>query len=220
MSPNGRQRPPVVTISASYGAGGSVIGPRLAERLSVPFIDRAIPVEVSQRLEMPLEEAIAHEGLPHRTLSRWAAFFVPAAQIWTGAPTGIPTPAEEEEFRRMTEEVLAEYAQRGGVILGRAAALILRDVPGALHVRLHGPPERRVLQAMQVRGIDRETAERDLRAADLAREAYVRHWYRADPNDPLHYHLMIDSTSVSIDGCIDLICSALRCRVPVPVGPG
>lgn len=217
MSPDGRQRSPVVTISASYGAGGSVVGPRVAERLSVPFVDRAIPVEVSRRLEIPLDEALVHEGLPHRTLNRWAAFFVPAAQIWTGAPTGIPTPAEEEEFRRMTEEVLCEYGDRGGVILGRAAAIILRDVPGALHVRLHGPAERRVLQAMRLRSIDRKTAERDLRAADLAREAYVRHWYRTDPNDPLHYHLVLDSTSMSIDGCVELIALALRSRVPAAV---
>ena len=33
----------VVTISAAYGAGGSEIGPLVAEELGVPFVDRAIP---------------------------------------------------------------------------------------------------------------------------------------------------------------------------------
>ena len=34
---------PVVTVSALYGAGGSVVGPRVAEELDVPFLDRQIP---------------------------------------------------------------------------------------------------------------------------------------------------------------------------------
>jgi hypothetical protein len=32
----------VVTISATYGANGDIIGRRLAERLHLPFVDRAI----------------------------------------------------------------------------------------------------------------------------------------------------------------------------------
>ena len=39
----------LVALSASYGAGGSVIGPALAERLDVPFIDRAIPLTSTSR---------------------------------------------------------------------------------------------------------------------------------------------------------------------------
>ena len=31
----------LVTVSASYGAGGSVVAPALAERLGVPFVQRA-----------------------------------------------------------------------------------------------------------------------------------------------------------------------------------
>ena len=32
---------PVVTLAAFYGAGGTVVGPRVAERLGVAFLDRA-----------------------------------------------------------------------------------------------------------------------------------------------------------------------------------
>jgi hypothetical protein len=31
------------TIAAAYGSGGRVIGPAVAERLGLPFVDRAIP---------------------------------------------------------------------------------------------------------------------------------------------------------------------------------
>src|SRR5919204_518972 len=51
---------PVVTISASYGAGGSQVGPRVAERLGVSFDDPAIPVVVAERLAVPHRNALRH----------------------------------------------------------------------------------------------------------------------------------------------------------------
>ena len=40
----------VVTISATYGAGGALVGPEVADRLGVPFVDRAVPVAVANDL--------------------------------------------------------------------------------------------------------------------------------------------------------------------------
>ncbi len=201
--------PRVITISASYGAGGSVVGPLLAERLGVPFVDRAIPRAVSARLTVPLDEALIHEELPHTTLGRLMAHIAPAVQMFAGA--SVPAEArvlEDEAFRAATEQVLFEFAATGGVILGRAGAVVLREVRHVLRVRLDGPPERRILQAMRREGSERATAEHEMRTADLSREAYVRHWYRVDPRDPNHYHLVIDSTSIELDACVELIALA------------
>ena len=49
----------IVTVSASYGAGGALVGPQLAERLGVRFLDRAIPAEVAERLAIPEDESEA-----------------------------------------------------------------------------------------------------------------------------------------------------------------
>ncbi len=46
-----------MAISASYGAGGSRIAPALAERLGVPFVDRAIPMAVAQELDISYDDA-------------------------------------------------------------------------------------------------------------------------------------------------------------------
>jgi cytidylate kinase-like protein len=51
----------VGTLSASYGAGGSVVGSLAAERLGVPFLDRAIPSAVAERLGVALEAVLARE---------------------------------------------------------------------------------------------------------------------------------------------------------------
>lgn len=210
----------MVTISAPYGTGGSVIGPQLAERLGVPFVDRAIPVSVSRRLDIPLEDALEREELPHDTLSRWAAYFAPAVQLFGGMAIGGQALPDEQAFLRATEEALREHAAGGAVILGRAGAIVLRDAPRALHVRLTGPAERREEIGARLTGVDRATAEQERRASDVARAAYVKHWYRTDPADPSHYHLVIDSTVFPIDCTVELILAAVEAVTGITTGPG
>jgi cytidylate kinase len=119
----------------------------------------------------------------------------------------------DDAYRQATEQVLREHAAgEGAVILGRAGALVLRDQPHALHVRLTGPEEARIEQGMRLEGVDRATAERHLDETDRARHAYVHHFYRCDARDPVHYHLVIDSTTVALETCVDLIVLAAQAR--------
>jgi cytidylate kinase len=202
----------LVTISAAYGAGGSLIGPRVAERLGVRFLDRAIPVSVADHLEVP-REGLSQQPVPRDVFRRWLPRFVPATHLFAGTATrDDPTTMTEDEFRQATEQVLHEYSEAGAVILGRAAAVVLRDEPGVLHVRLDGTPARRIGQAMVVYGVDRPTAERELKIADRARETYVERWYGVDPHDQRCYDLVIDSTRINVDTCIELIALAATRR--------
>ena len=203
----------LVTISAAYGAGGSLIGPRVAERLGVRFLDRAIPVSVADQLEVP-REGLSQQPVPRSVFRRWLPSFVPASHVFAGTATrDDPTTMTEEEFRRATEQALHECSEVGAVILGRAAAVVLRDEPGALHVRLDGPIERRIGRAMVIHGVDRPTAERELKIADRARESYVERWYGADPHDPRCYDLVVDSTRINVDTCVELIALVATRRV-------
>jgi cytidylate kinase len=203
----------VVTISASYGAGGAYVGPRLAERLGVPFVDRAIPNEVAQRLAVPLKEAIHHDESAGSVFERFVRILAPSGMAFGARPILDHEIVDENAYRDATEQVIREQASReGGVFLGRAAALVLRETPRALHVRLYGPREARVERAMEMEGISREDAERRLNDNDRAREAYVHHFYGADPNDLRHYHLAIDTTEIDLDCCVDLIAAAASCE--------
>ena len=198
----------VVTISASYGAGGSQIGPQLAQRLSAKFVDRAIPSAVAERLAVPLSEAIAHDEAVRSVLERLLVRFAPAAQAFSGA-TPPPEILDERSYLKVTEQVIRERAAGGSVvILGRAAAVVLRDEPAALHVRLDGPRERRLEQAMRLEHADRETAERHMRETDRAREAYVRQFYDVDARDQSLYHLVLDSTALGLGTCVAVIATA------------
>jgi cytidylate kinase len=202
----------VVTLSAAYGAGGSQVGPRLADRLGVPFLDRVIPTTVAERLAVPLSEALAHDECVRGGFERLLMRFAPAAQAFSGAAAP-PEVIDERPFRHATEQVIREHAAGGsGVILGRAGAIVLRDAPHALHVRLGGPEKRRIAQAMRLEGVDRPTAERRMRETDSAREAYVQQLYGADARDATLYHLVVDSTAFTLDACVELIALAAGAR--------
>jgi cytidylate kinase len=198
----------LVALSASYGAGGSRVGPEVAERLGVPFLDRVIPMAVAQRMDVPFDEAVAHdERMSSSWLERMLSSFV-ALDTSTPAPV-VAEAFSSDEFRRTTEAVIVEQAQTGGgVILGRGAAVLLRDDRRVLRVRLDGPPEFRVRQAMALQGLDEETARQGLPKLDRTHAAYLRHFYNADINDPGLYNLMIDSTSIPLGVCAELIVRA------------
>ncbi len=62
-----------VTISAAYGAGGSVVAARVAQLLDVPLLDRAISSAVAEQLRVSVKEArdgAVHRSLPDRVLRR------------------------------------------------------------------------------------------------------------------------------------------------------
>jgi cytidylate kinase len=201
----------LVTLSASYGAGGSKIGPELAAVLGVPFVDRAIPVAVAERMAVPLDEVLARDETQGSRLDRLLRDFAPAVQVYAGGGAMIPTAFEEHGYRQATEQVIKEAAARGeGVILGRAAAVVLLDDPRVLRVRIDGPSEARLQQAMSGEGIDHKTAKRKMKETDGARDAYIQHFYRRDSHDPTLYHLMLDSTAFTISASVELIAMAAR----------
>src|SRR4051794_4985849 len=103
--PTPARHPPVVTIAALYGAGGSRIAASVAERLGVPFLDRAIPPAVARRAGLA-EQALGELDERPRTRSQRLV-----ASLARAAPTGehVPDYADEEgvEPERETETFAA-----------------------------------------------------------------------------------------------------------------
>jgi cytidylate kinase len=204
----------VVTVAALYGAGGSVVGPRVAERLGVQFLDRAIPASVAERMGVREEVVTDYEEQSQSGFGRLIANLarVPAATPTGSEPVEI-LQLEERHMRAEIEEFLARASVSGGVVLGRGGQVVLGSVRGALHVYLRAPRDARVEQAMEIEGVDRKTAERRLEANDRARIEYVQSAYGVDGTDPSLYHLMLDTSAFALDTCVDLIVAASRARM-------
>jgi cytidylate kinase len=201
----------VVTISATYGAGGTVVGPAVAERLGVPFVDRAIPVTVANDLGIPVDDALSRDERVKGWMGRILAATAPLSAEWMVGPDQVRTALlSDVSVLRCTEGAIRKACTDGGVLLGRAAAIVLRDHPHALHVRLDGDPEWRVRQAQRLLGVSEDEARDAMARNDKARVAYVRHFYGADPADCAHYHVVLDSTRIPLETCTEIILTAVK----------
>ena len=215
-SPEPERLRPVVTIAALYGAGGSRIGPRVAERLGVQFLDRAIPSDRREEGRPPGSSADADvdEKPPKRLAAaargpragrrprpappaRWSASTSRSAGCAPRSRTSSPTRA-------------APAASSSGA----AARSCWRDVPGALHVYLGGDRKARVERVMELarrrpgdgrppREGQRPGAAGTTSGAPTASTGTTRSLY----------HLMIDAIALGVDVCVDLIVAAAQARV-------
>lgn len=123
----------MITISASFGAGGSWVAPRVAERLGRRFIDRAIPVGVAEQLAVPLEHALAHdESAAAPGLARLA--------VALAAPSGVRMPEPTDDaFCREAERVTIEAAATDEFRAGRRSKRLIpaREEPTAMSTATH-----------------------------------------------------------------------------------
>jgi cytidylate kinase len=203
-----------VTIAATYGSGGSVIGPAVAKRLGLPFVDRAIPAALAEQIHEPLVAALADDADNTSAVGR----LLSSALSYSGLFVGVPMSPEElgvVPAVTLTELGIRRLADAAGaVVLGRASVFILKDRPDVLHVRLDGNVQARRRAAMAREGLDYENAAKTQQRTDQARRAYISHYYpRAGAwDDPRHYHLVLDSTAISLDTCIEIIVRAAKDR--------
>jgi hypothetical protein len=202
----------IVTVSAAYGAAGAEVAPAVAERLGLAFHDRAIAAQVAGRLGVPVAEAEANDETVVRGLWRLVASLGTMPDPVGGVLPTSPLP-DARAYRQQTERVLAEIADgAGGVVLGRAGAIVLAERADALHVRLDGPRDLRLEAAVRRSGRPLEDVRREMDVNDRTREAYVRHFYRCDPAAAQHYHLVVDSTALPLETVVGLVVSAARAR--------
>ena len=194
---------PVITVSATYGAAGSIIAPRLAAEFALPFVDRMITADAA-------EEARSQEGLVRgeqesTPTGRFLSYFARAATV--GAVIG-PDPdlSDDEEIRAKSEAALKPLmAGGGGVVLGRAGAVVMATRPRAYHVRLDGQVERRIAWAAPYEQLDLDAARRRQAETDRARTSFVKRLYRRDPADASLYHLVIDPTVIGVEASVEVI---------------
>lgn len=196
-----------ITIAATYGAGGSIIGPTVAERLGLPFVDRAIPTAIVAQIHEPLVSALADDSTAGSRVGRVFNNVLSSAGLFAGVPFDAEQLGVAPEVAR-TEVAIRALADSGGaVILGRAAVFVLKERTDVFHVRLDGDVEARRRAAMQHEHCDYKAATKMQHDTDQARRAYIAHFYprHGSWDDPRHYHMVLDCAALSPGACVDLI---------------
>jgi cytidylate kinase len=202
----GRKPVKVVTVSATYGAGGTAVARLLAKQLGLPFADRLLTS--TGQPDPAIAERVTEQELDEEPRSPLLEGLALLSTAWN-----IPVPRDPEDMperlRTLIERSIQTLIDAGGaVILGRAAAAALGRRPGAFHVRLDGPADRRARRGAVWEGVDIATAKAHLVETDAARSRSLRRLYGQDSSNPALYHLVIDATTITVDALVDLIAAA------------
>lgn len=200
---------PVITISRQAGAGAHIVGEMLVARLRAQAPRGSPPWTL---LDRDLVETVlmAHD-LPDRL-----AEYMPEDRVGLIADTmddlfGLHPPAWT--LVRKTADTILRLAEIGNVVvIGRGACVITAKLESAFHVRLVGSPSRRIAYLQERLNLSPSEAERYVHEHDLGRTRYVRKYYGKDIDDPLLFHLVINTDRIPHPEAARMIADAVTAR--------
>ena len=193
---------PVVTIFEYYGAGADYVGHKVAEALGLPFHQQAFS---SEELEAG-QASVTEQG----------AVLAQVFSVLGGAYGGFDgrdvatTQRQKYDLVMDNNRQVWQYADEGGVILGRNGAVILADRPNTLHVLLTGAVEDRIDRAATESGITVEQAAKRQVREDQVRSDMSQVLYGWDPLLPERYDLVMNTSRIPLDAIVAAIVDAVR----------
>lgn len=197
------KRQMIITIGRSFGSNGREIGERLSEALGIGFYDRNL-IDMAAR-KSGLDRAVvgsADEKLIGRFLE-----LSPGLELIQEN--------KNEKIYRAQAEVIRSIVKRGEscVIVGRGADYVLRNRNEVLKVYIYAPLERRVETVMERYHFKRDEAEKVIRHMDKTRKNYYEYFTDSNWDQKEGKDLLIDSSEFGIQGTVELIKAAARCKL-------
>ena len=192
---------PAITIARQEGANGLGVASDLAEYMQKHVSSHDVWTVFSQRL--------VAQVLEDHHLDKGAAGFIKEGH------KSVVTDAVEEllglhpsdwTFVRRANATILRLAQTGNVILvGRGGNIITSKLQTVFHVYLVGSFEKRVERAEKILNLDRKEAIKYIKKKDEARRRYLKDNFDKDIDDPLLYHIVINTDLIQHDEAARLI---------------
>lgn len=177
---------PVITISRQLGSLGNEVAKLLSQQFDCNYLDKE-----------SLEEVFGEFGMPKESLER---FDERKPGFWDIFKT------DKARYLHFMKEAVFEYARKGnGIILGRGGQILLRDLPGVLHVRIISPMGIRVKRVMEQYECDQRHAEKIVIHSDSERSGFHRFFFGENWEDVNLYDMVINTGSFPVDTAAGLI---------------
>ncbi|MCX5817695.1 MAG: cytidylate kinase-like family protein [Proteobacteria bacterium] len=192
---------PAITISRAEGAGGLTVASNLADYLQIHTPSHEVWTVFSQHLVAKvLEEHHLHKRIGNFMKEGHKGTLTDAFEEFLGLHPSTWTLVEK------TNATILRLAQIGNVILvGRGANVVTSEMQTVFHVRLVGSFEKRIEQAQKVFGLDRKSAINYIKKKDEGRRRYLKDNFDKNIDDPLLYHITINTDLVQYDEAARLI---------------
>jgi cytidylate kinase len=191
-----------VTISRQAGCGAAQVAEKLARYLQQHAPHDGIKWTVFDRELM--DKVLADHDLPKYLAQFLPEDRMPYIEDVLAELFGVHPPTQK--VIEQTAETMLKLAGMGGAILiGRAGNIVTARLPNVLHVRLVAPLEERIERICRD---DHRTPQEALRFCldeEQARTRYVKTYYHADINDPLQYHLIVNTSRLGCEEAARII---------------
>jgi len=196
---------PSVTISRMCGAGGRTVASLLADFLQAHTLaDRQWTVFDKNLIEKVLEDHHLSKRLAEYLPEGHKSFFAETIEKMRGLHPSTATMVKH------ISETIWNLAANGYVILvGRAANAITEKLDNVCHVRLVGSLENRIARVEKVYDLGRTEAREFIKSQDEGKRQYMKDYFNRDIEDPLLYHLTINTDDVSYESAARLIGEAV-----------
>lgn len=181
----------IITISREMGSGGIPIAHRAAEKLGYTLIDGEAIAKVAGKYGLTPE----------------------ALEIADEKPPAFVERLDEkmEVDLHVIELIILEYALKGNVIIyGRGGQDLLKDINSVLRVRIVAPFEERVERWAEREWLDPDLARILVRKSDQQRAGFIKYYFDRDWDDPLHYDLVINTSRLSEETAVKMLCEGVK----------
>lgn len=214
LTGNGKPGWRAVTISREAGAGGHSVGEKLAELLHAGH-------PADSRPWMVFDRNLVQKVLEDHHLPGYIAGFMPedrGTQIEQILDELFRQRPPALSLVHKTAETILRLTELGHVIIiGRGANIVTQKFQDVLHVRLVASLERRVEYFMKNRKCTRDEALDFINVEDRGRRRYIKEYFDKDIDDPLLYHMVLNTELLGLDATAELITRSILNRVHLPV---
>ncbi len=201
----------VITISRTYGSGGSEVAAIVAKALGWSLLDNAVVDAVAVRLGVTPSEVAAREERVASLVERLVDTMALGSQEWLTPLSGSKRPPTEEQLVDVTRHIVEEALARGpAVVVGRGAQSMLAARSDALHVFCYAPRRALIARSMSRDGLAEEAATKRVDDTNAQREQWVRKHFNRSWEEHSNYHLSVNTEWLGIHGAAEMILSAAR----------
>ena len=191
---------PYVTISRQAGSGGLAVARSVADRLGWSVLDRELVEDLARELELDPR----HLQLMDETRSNW--FRDTILNLLDSKLV------HQDSFASLIGRVMVLAAHGGEVVVvGRAGHLILPRANG-VSVRIVAPKAWRIARIAEREEIGERAAAEKVASLDAARSNFIRRHFKADPQDPAEFDLVIDVARFGYEATAKMIRGALEAQ--------
>lgn len=200
---------PCITISRETGSGGDDIAQKLVEVLQ-KYKKENLPNWTIFDKNL-IEKVIEDHNLP-KTLSdvfdekKYSSILSFASEVLVNQPS-------VHSIVHKTTKTILSLAEIGNVIvIGRGGNIVTATLQNTFHVRIVSTLEERIKHVERTYGYDAKQSADFLKKDDQARRSYIKTYFHKEIDDPLNYHLIINTHLCKHDQAALMIANAVMTK--------